>query len=390
MLVSRLFRSLLRFLSPGIVPDEGVGAPAPVEAPAAAPVADTSPAPVASPAPAAPTAPADPMAGLRDLIDNVGSAPNADPAAGGIRARDPLGRFAPTSAPTPAVPGAAPVPTAAPVAGPAAPAVAPKPGEVDLTPPEGMSERAQQRWSQLTERAKQVPVLEQRASQAETHLQSVRQLVQEAGLAPQEFTGLLDMARLSKSQNPQDAQRALQLLDTMRADLAVRFGLDVPGADPLAVHPDLKADVDGMLMTRERALEVARLRQQGQQHQATTREQQDMANFRQTVQAAAQSMDRTLQQRSGTPGHEQKVAYIKQHFASPQNLQAFVATYQPQQWPAVLTTMYDAYQPQAAAPVAPATVQPLRPNSVRSGPAQRSGPVTAQSAIDNAWAAAGL
>mgnify|MGYP000246292363 CR=1 FL=1 len=44
-------------------------------------------------------------------------------------------------------------------------------------------------------------------------------------------------------------------LDGLRADLATRLGVDAPGVDVLAQHPDLKAKVDGMTLSREDALE---------------------------------------------------------------------------------------------------------------------------------------
>lgn len=252
-----------------------------------------------------------------------------------------------------------------------------------------MSERAAQRWQQLTERAKLVPDLERRATEATQALDSVRQLVSNSGLAPNEFSDMLETARLAKSTNPQDAQAALQRLDAIRSDLAQRFGLEAPGVDPLAAHPDLKADVDGMLMTRERALEIARLRAGNQQAQQLTQEQSEQRQHQQAIQSAAASMDQALKARAGTPGHDAKVAYIVNHFQNPQNLQAFVKTYQPQQWQAVLMTMYDAFTPQpvaAPAPAQPPVPQPLRSSAARAGAAVQTGPITADSAIRGAFA----
>lgn len=398
MLVSRLFRSLLRFFSMGIVPDEGGGAPAIDVTPAAPAPADQAP------AAAAPVAePADPSAGLRSIIDSLGNDPAADVPG---QPRDSMGRFAPVDlAATPAPAPAAQAPAAAPVTAPAAatPAASaavpptPKPGEVDLTPPEGMTPRAQERWAQLTERVKQVPMLEQRATEATTALESVRKLVTDSGLAPPEFTEMLDMARLYKSNSPQDAQRALQMLDGLRQDLATRFGLEAPGVDPLANHPDLKGKVDGMLLSHEDALEIARLRTQGQQAQQVTQEQREMQQYQQTINQASVSMDRALQAKASTPGHQAKLEYIHGHFSNPENLNRFVKTYRPEQWESVMLTMYEAYTPpqvpapvQAAAPAAPAAPQPLRPGGLRSGAQVQTGPVTAESALTNAFAAAGL
>lgn len=385
MLVSRLLRSLLRFLSPGIVGEDGGGA-------AAAPAAEPSSAPApaepaaASAAPAAPSAPADPFAGVREAIDSIGAAPNADPATPG-QPRDPSGRFASQSQ---AAAGATAQPAAKPEAAPPAQGQPPaaKPGEVDLTPPEGMTDRAKERWAQLTERVKQVSELERRATEASQQLESVRTLVAQSGLAPNEFSEMLDMARLFKAGDA----KALQMLDGLRSELATRLGVDVPGVDALANHPDLKQKVDGLLMTREDALEIARLRQESRQSRgqldSITAEQREMQQFQQNVQNAATSMETALQKRAGTAGHDDKLKYIHQHFSNPENMQRFVKTYQPHQWEAVVMTMYDAYTPQVAP--APAVPQPLRPGAVRPGAPVSNGPVTMQSALENAFSSLGL
>lgn len=373
MLVSRLFRSLLRFLSPGIVPEGGGGGeptpPTPEPTPAPAPdltLTPEPPAPTPAPSPA-PAEPEDPFKALTGALDKL-----TEPA-----------KPEPTPAPSPA-------PTAAPAPG-ATPAPAPKAADVDLTPPDGMGERAQGRWAQLAERAKLVPELERRATEVTAQLQSVRELVNSSGLNANEFTDMMEMGRLTKSQSPQDLQKALTHIDGMRAQLAQRLGVELPGFDPLAAHPDLKSDVESMTLTKERALELAQLRGKGQQHDAVTAEQREMATFQNTVRNAAATMENTLKQRAGTPGHEQKLGFIHSHFAKPENLQAFVKTYQPEQWPAAMLLMYDAYTPQqAAAAPPPPGPQPLRPGSRAIGSPVNTGPVTAESAVDRAFAAAGL
>lgn len=386
MLVSRLLRSLLRFLSPGIVPDGG-GAPAAEPTPPA----DTG-TPDAGAAPATPDAtpaePVDRLSGLQSALDSLtadpGAAPDQTPAPG--QPRDPQGRFAAASqaaagvaaTPTPPQATAAPVPAA------------PKPGEVDLTPPEGMNERSRQRWAQLTERVGQIPELERRATEATQALDSVRQMVSGAGLAPEEFTDMLETARLVKSANPQDAQAALQRLDAIRADLAQRFGLEAPGLDPLAAHQDLKADVDGMLMTRERALEIARLRAGNQQGQAVIQSQRELEQHQQLINQASAQMDAELQKLAGTPGHQEKLNYIGQHFKTGDNLQRFVQTYRPEQWAPTLLAMYHAYTPPTPQPTAAPVPQPLRPGFGRAGAPVRQGPVTAEGAVMGAFERLGM
>jgi hypothetical protein len=379
MLVSRLLRTLLRFLSPGIVPDGEGGAPAPATSPAAAPAA----APAAddpgqandTPAGGDADQPEDKFGGLQNLLDTVGAEGGEDKPA------------APTPAPKPPEGSATPAPPAATPAPAAAAKPEEKKGDIDLTPPEGMSARAQERWSQLTERVKVIPELERRATEATTQLQAVRTLVQDSGLSPDEFRDMLALSKLSRSADPAQAKQALQRLDAIRADIAIRAGVDAPGIDLLAKHPDLKAEVDAMTLTKERAQEIARGRELQARQQLDAQGQDVAAKFQQTVQQAAASMEQTLAAKAGTPGHDAKLAYIAEHFGKPENLQKFVTTYQPQQWQEAILWMYDHYTPPAATPAPP---QPLRPQNTRTGRPQNTGPVTAESAIESALSVAGL
>ena len=261
---------------------------------------------------------------------------------------------------------------------------------MDLTPPEGMSERAKERWGQLTERAKLVPELERRATESEAALGNVRKMVRDSGLDADEFTDMLAVGRMLKSDSPADLQKAMERLDNIRADIATRLGVDAPGVDVLAAHPDLKAKVDAMTLTKEDALEIVKLRSKGAQADAGTQSQREIQNFRQNVNSAASKMEATLAQRANTPGHEAKVAYIMGYFSDPAKLQAFVTTYQPAQWESAVLMMYDSYvPPAAAAPAAPA-VQPLRPGNTRPGAPVSSGKVTAESAVESAFNRLGL
>lgn len=296
-------------------------------------------------------------------------------------------------APTPE-PKAEPVATdpAKPAIDPAKPPAEPDPKALDLTPPEGITERSKTRWTALADQAKLVPELERRVTETEAQLNGVRDLVAQSGLDQTEFVSMLDMGRLFKSADPKELQAALEQLDGLRADLATRLGVDAPGIDVLAQHPDLKAKVDGMTLSREDALEIVRLRGKGAQADQTQASQQEMAQFQTTVQNAAKEMDATLAARAATPGHQAKVDHIRQYFKDPARLTEFVTTYQPNQWKAAVLMMYDSYTPPAAAvPVVPPTPQPLRPGHVASGVRVPNGkPISSSDAVANAWDAVGL
>ena len=201
---------------------------------------------------------------------------------------------------------------------------------------------------------------------------------------------MLTMGRLYKSSDPKELQQALEQLDGLRADLATRLGVDAPGVDVLAAHPDLKSKVEGMMLSREDALEIVRLRNTAAQASQATAASRDMQQFQQTVQRAATEMDATLAARAATPGHQAKVDHIRQYFADPARLQAFVTTYQPNQWKAAVLMMYDTYTPPPA-PVIPNIPQPLRPGNVSAGVRVPNGkPVSREEAVTNAWDALGF
>lgn len=369
-----LIRSLLRRFfndEPGAA---GGGAPAATPEPSAAPAAEAATTPAEAPA-AAPAEPAEPFAGLSDLLDGVGTPEAVAPAA-------PAAAPAPTAAAS-AAPTAPTAPAAAPAKAPATPD--------DLTPPDGMSERAAARWAALTERVKSVPDLERRATEATQQLDAVRSMVAESGLAPEEFRDALAIGRLFKSSDPQELQQALQRIETIRSDIATRLGAEVPGVDLLSQHADLKARVDGLTLSREDALEIVRLRTQNQSAQRTQQQQAEFQQFQVNVQQAAQRMDATLAQRAHMPGHEAKVAFVRSQLADPQRLQAFVTTYQPHQWEAAVLMMYDAYTPPAPAVApAPPAPQPLRPGVAGAGNRMPTAPRNAGDAVNNAFAALGM
>jgi len=372
--------------------DTGTGpaTPTPAEAPSAPLANHPDPAP-AQPAAAAPGAsaaatPAEPdnEAKISALLDTIGKDVGATP-----ETKPPAGE---TNAPTDGTkaPGAEPG-SVPPGTDPAKPATPADPKAIDLTPPEGITERAKTRWTELAERAKAVPDLERRATEAEAALTGVRELVAQSGLQPDEFQGMLQMGRLFKSADPKELQAALEQLDGLRADLATRLGVDAPGVDVLAQHPDLKAKVDGMTLSREDALEIVRLRGTAAQASQVNASQQEMAQFQTTVQTAAKEMDATLAQRANTPGHQAKVDHIRQYFKDPARLTEFVTTYQPNQWKAAVLMMYDSYTPPAPTPVIPTAPQPLRPGHVASGVRVPNGkPISSSDAVANAWDAVGL
>jgi hypothetical protein len=286
---------------------------------------------------------------------------------------------------------------AAPVV-PEKPAAEPKKPESDDEPPEDVSDRAKGRWAQLAEKARKVPELETQLEQTRQQVEGVKQLVQSAGLDADEFGAVLNIGKLYKSNDPQDLGKAKQVLESLLVDVSARLGVDVGQVDVLAQHPDLAHAVAHQQLSREHALEMVRLRSESQRlsgtnqrlQQATqeqVRSQQEAQQFHQTVQQAAADMDSHLAARAGEPGHAAKMGYVQQYFKDPQRMQAFVSTYQPQQWKAAVTMLYDSYNPPAPRQNVP---QPLRPTNTVSGARVNNSPTSAEAAIMGAFEQFGL
>lgn len=195
----------------------------------------------------------------------------------------------------------------------------------------------------------------------EKDLSDFRQLVQSTGMTPQDFAQTLEFGRLANSGDEKDLRLALEMIEGQRAMLYQKLGVEAPGVDLLAGQDDLKAAVDNMEITRERAVELAKYRkqqaeqQQRQQVQQQTVQQQQ--EFQQQVQQAAGAMEAYLATRANEVDHPARMKVITEHFKNPANLQAFVTTYRPEQWAATVKMMYDNIQvPRASQP----NQQPIR------------------------------
>ncbi len=252
-----------------------------------------------------------------------------------------------------------------------------------------MNDRSKERWATLTERAKACPSWSAEPLKLKAASIPCVTWLAETGLQADEFSAVLNIGKMYKSSKPEDLQNALAQIDVLRADVAQRLGIAIPGIDPLEGHPDLKADVEALSITPERALEIAKLRRTATEATATSKEVQEQREHQATVTKAAQSMDEHLATRASQPGHEAKINHIKQYFGDKDRLQAFVKTYRPDQWQAAVTMMYDSYTPPITTITAAPTPQPLRPSSSGVGVRVSTGPVSADSAVGNAMSQLG-
>lgn len=218
------------------------------------------------------------------------------------------------------------------------------------------SERGKERIKQVFAERKQL----------EQDVQEFRELVKSTGMSAQDFAQTLEFGRLVNSGNESDLRVALEMIEGQRAMLYQKLGVEAPGVDLLAGHDDLRDAVDNMEITRERAVELAKYRKQQaevqQRQQTQVQQQQERQAYEQTVTQAATAMDAYLQTRANEVDHQARMRVIGDHFKNPENLQAFVQTYQPQQWAATIKMMYDSIK----VPSAPAAASP---QPIRSRPA---------------------
>ncbi len=205
--------------------------------------------------------------------------------------------------------------------------------------------------------------------QLEADITEFRELVKSTGMSAQEFATTLEFGRLVNSGDEKNIRVALEMIETQRAALYQKLGVEAPGVDLLAGHDDLKQAVENMEITRDKALELAKLRKTQadltQRQQAETERAQSQEQYRQTVQSAATAMEAYLQTRAKEADHPARLKIIGEHFQNPANLQRFVQTFEPKQWTAALQMMYDGIVVPKAAPTSQA--QPLRSRPAQLG-----------------------
>lgn len=271
----------------------------------------------------------------------------------------------------PPAPAADPVDQPAADAPPAPPAEPKTPEQEEAELLDGVkSDRGKERIRQVFSERKQL----------ESDINEFKSLITDTKMSPEEFAQTLEFGRLMNSGDEKDLRVAFEMVEQQRAVLAQRLGVKAPGVDLLAGHDDLKQAVENMEITEDRALELAKYRKQDAEKQQQVQVQQQSAQnqeqFQQKIQGAATQMEAYLNTRANEADSPIKLKAISDHFKNPANLQAFVSTYQPDQWVNTLKLMYD----NIVVPKAPAAAQP---QPLRSRPATLGAPSTSgQTPID--------
>lgn len=305
---------------------------APVESPAAAPAA-----PAAAPAVEAP----------KTMLDAIERSFN----------RDEAGRFARKEGEAPAA--------AAPAA-PAAPAVpaeaAAKPAEpedpADITKmPDGLGQKAQQRFQALANGLKETRAQLEAASQQVTYVQ---QQFQNHGVTQPQFEQAMAVVGML---NKGDYRSALRALDEQRRQIALALGEPLPGVDVLSDFQDLRQRVDGLQMTEADAMEVARLRRQQAQYQQQQESQAQAMQAQQAQQREFQAGQAAVDQWArATAATDPDFAAIEKLLMP--KLAQIVEGVPPARWAGLLKAQYELIKEGAAfrrPATAAATPDPLRP-----------------------------
>lgn len=205
------------------------------------------------------------------------------------------------------------------------------------------SERGRERIQRVFAERKQ---LEAKSQQLEQDINEFRTLVTSTGMSAGEFAQTLQFGKLAKSENPQDVESAIQILEAQRAALYQRIGKEAPGVDLLAGHQDLRASVENMEISREKAVELASLRaHQAKQRAAIQEQQQSTAAIEQAKHQFDQArvqMESYINSRAKEVDHPARVRALTDYFAKPGVLQQFVEANQtPAQLVNAMRWMYD-------------------------------------------------
>lgn len=209
--------------------------------------------------------------------------------------------------------------------------------------------------------------------QAQSELTEFREMVVSTGMSPQQFAQSLEFGRLVNSGQEADKRTALAMLDAARADLVKELGIEAPGVDPLADYPDLVKSVEGMEVSRERALEIAKYRRREEVRQreehALLQSRQSTQQFQQQIEQAGQTAEAYFATRAREADYQVKMAQIQAYFKNPENVQQFVATFPPETWVQQFRFMYDNIRI-APAPRAPQPIssRPTNTGQARSNP----------------------
>lgn len=245
-------------------------------------------------------------------------------------------------------------------------------GEDDLTVPDDLKGRTRERFEKLTTTLKET---RQQAQQAAEYAQRWRDTIESTKAPPEAVGESLEILRLIHSGDPAQMGQALDKLEAARANLAKALGRDLPGVDPLGDHADLAAEVERGELSRQRALELARIRA-AEQAQRNQSQQQTAAQQReQAIEQGAQAVDQLLAELKRTDA-----SYATRMGVLQPMLRTIAANTPPERWVTAVREAYAAVRIPASA----SAHQPLRPAAAGAGGRPAAQPASVLDAINAA------
>lgn len=233
------------------------------------------------------------------------------------------------------------------------------------------NERFQMLVSGIKERDAKLAELEPRAQQGDELIQHITG----SGMNAEQFGAALTYAKMIRSSNISDLERAHNFLMGELDGLRQKMGLSKAGEDPLAAHKDLQDAVAANQITRQHAVELAQHRGRGAAAERLTaaerQAQTEQMQYQQAWEEGRQALTALGNElRASDPRYAEKEAIIRP------NLQSFLQNVPPQNWAAVTRNLFaNVKLPPVAATQAPATAaaargpQPLRPKPGVGAPA---------------------
>lgn len=144
------------------------------------------------------------------------------------------------------------------------------------------SEKSKQRFTDLASRTRNA---ETRSESLQGKVKGMVDLIQGNGISQENFAGLIDYGALVASQNPQDWQKALGVAQDQVKALSTLLGITPEGGDPYKDYPEIKQEIEDMLISEERGLELVNLKNQEKvrnQHETKVKEQNESIEEYQT------------------------------------------------------------------------------------------------------------
>lgn len=181
------------------------------------------------------------------------------------------------------------------------PGAKPQPDTIDelLKEPEGLAPKSSERFQKLANTVRdlqeQVGQREEKLQQQDQVLSYVKETFQANSISADQFE---QAAQVLGALNRGDFDAAERVLVEQLQQIAIARGRPVASVDALAQYPDLRNQVDQLLISEEHALQLARVRQidqtQAVQRQSQQREQQEQQQRQEQEQANQQRVNGAL------------------------------------------------------------------------------------------------